>query len=96
MVKLATDYLDMCVVGTQQATLVGMLWYIDGIEKTNPSADEVNEALTQRASIYVQYVNSAVVFSSHGTLRSITAEDIRRAGSQYHREFAAALKTQKK
>lgn len=34
-----------------EATLVGMHWYIDGLDKTIPNADEVNTALASRPYI---------------------------------------------
>jgi hypothetical protein len=92
IVKLATDYLDQCAVENQQATLVGMLWHIDRLDRSIPLVDEVNEALTLRASVYVQQVNGAVVFTSRGAQRIITSEELRQAGNQYHKEFAAVLK----
>lgn len=51
VVKLATDYLDQCAAENQQATLVGMHWYIDGHDKTLPLLKEVNEALMQAANV---------------------------------------------
>jgi hypothetical protein len=92
VVKLATEYLDQCAAENQQATLVGMHWYIDGRDKTLPLLEEVNEALMQRASVYVQRVNGAVVFSSIGSERVVTVEDMKRADKQYRKEFAVALK----
>ena len=92
VVKLATEYLDQCSARNQQATLVGMHWYIDGRDKTLPMLEEVNEALMQRASVYVQRLNGEVVFASSGSERAITAEDMKRADKQYRKEFAVALK----
>lgn len=92
VVKLATEYLDQCTAKNQPATLVGMHWYIDGLNKTIPMLDEVNEALMQRASVYVQRLNGAVVFVSSGSERTITAEDMKRADKQYRKEFAVTLR----
>ena len=92
VVRLAVEYLDQCAAKNQQATLVGMHWYIDGRDKTLPLLEEVNDALMQRSSVYVQRANGAVVFASSGSERTVTAEDMKEADKQYRKEFGAALK----
>jgi exopolysaccharide biosynthesis predicted pyruvyltransferase EpsI len=92
VVKLATEYLDQRNSENHQATLVGMHWYIDGRNKTLPTLEEVNEALSKRANVRVQRLHGAVVFGLGGTKRAVTIEDMRKADKSYRKEFAAALK----
>ena len=92
VIKLGTEYLDHCAATNEQATLVGMHWYIDGRNKTLPLLEEVNEALAQRPSFHVKRERGAVVFASAGSEPIVTAEDMRLADKQYRKEFAAALR----
>ena len=92
VINIAVEYLDGCAATNQRATLVGMLWHVDGRNKTLPLVEEVNEALKQRPSICVERVDSLVLFGLHGSERAITVEDMRGADKQYRKEFAAALR----
>jgi hypothetical protein len=92
VVKLATEYLDQCAAQNQKATLVGMHWHIDALNKTLPSLEEVNEALAKRPSVFAQRANGEVVFTSVGSTRFVTNDDMKQADTQYRKEFAAALK----
>jgi hypothetical protein len=92
IVKLATDYLDQCAAESTKATLVGMHWHIDGSDKSLPLLDEVNEALSQRPSVYVQRINNEVVFTQTGTERAITTDDMKLADKQYRKEFSVVLR----
>jgi len=91
VVKLATEYLDDCTANKSPATLVGMHWYIDGRNKTLPSTEEVNAALSQRPSLGVERIEGRVIFTVNGK-HTVTKEDMREADSQYRREFARKLK----
>ena len=96
VVELATEYLDQCSAKNQKATLVGMHWYIDGRDKTLPSLEEVNLALVQRSSIYVQRIDGNVAFASSGSERAVTNHDMKLADENYREEFPAALRKLKK
>jgi hypothetical protein len=90
VVGLGIAYLDECAATGQQPTLVGMHWYIDSRNKTLPLTEEVNAALAQRP-FFVRREGS-VVFATEGSERSVTDEDMRRAGKRYNKEFWAAYR----
>lgn len=92
IVKLATEYLDQCALANKEATLVGMHWHIDSGDKTIPLLAELNQALEQRPSIFVRRESGEVIFSSTGTERTLTQEDMKLAFKRYEKEFAAALR----
>jgi hypothetical protein len=92
VVDLAVEYLDECQNSGRLATLVGMHWHIDGRNKTLPLLSEVNEALARRAQVFVSRPNGDVVFSHHGTERSVTADDMHQADKQYRAEFSKELR----
>jgi hypothetical protein len=91
VVSFAKEYLDRRFSENKEATLVGMCWYIDGRDKTIPLLDEVNEALRQHVSAYVQRADGIVSFTSTGHDRNITADDLEQAIASYRQEFAVAL-----
>jgi hypothetical protein len=91
-VKLATKYLDYCFEKNKEATLVGMLNEVDYRERVILNLEEVNEALTQRPSVYVQRVDEKVIFSSTNGDRAITAADLQQGIEDYRDWFAAEFK----
>lgn len=91
VVNLATEYFNQCADRGATGTLVGMHWYIDGRDKTLPLVGEINEALKKQPSVFVTRENAFVVFSTDGTERTVTSEDMKQADKQYRREFAAAV-----
>ena len=86
-VKLATDFLDSKLRENHEATLVEMLFYADAYGKLVLSVDEVNEALNQRPSVYVERRGGRIVFSAKGTERSVSPEDHEENCKAYSTEF---------
>ena len=91
IVHFIIEYLDHCGTSHEDATLVGMHWYVDGREKTVPDVDEVNKALKKRPTIYVQRGANGVVFASSGTDRTVTADDMAQAQRQYAEALRVAV-----
>ena len=79
VVRLITEYFDECATSKSQATLVGILGYVDYRNKTLPMVEEVNEALRQRPSA-LTYVPL------------VSVEQMRQADRQYRKRFSQALK----
>jgi hypothetical protein len=96
IVSLAVEYLDACQASGRQTTLVGMHWHIDGRNRTVPSLNEVNEALSLRPQLLVSRQGGNVVFSPTGTERDVTPDDMRRADNQYRSEFSAEFRNLRK
>lgn len=92
VVKLAIEYLDQYLGTDEPATLVTMLNYIDAHDKTIAVAEEVNEALRQRPSVYVHRTSTMLEFNSTGSDQTVTEDDVRRAFDIYGEEFSAAYK----
>ena len=92
VVKLAIEYLDQYLETNEPATLVTMLHYIDAHDKTIAVAEEVNEALRRRPSIYVHRTSARLEFNFTGSDQTVTEDDVRRAFDIYHEEFWAAYK----
>src|SRR5579863_3111023 len=86
-VKLATDFLDKKLGENHETTLVEMLFYADARGKLVLSVDEVNEALNQRPSVYVERREGRIVFSAKGTERSISPQDHEQNCKAYSTEF---------
>jgi high-affinity K+ transport system ATPase subunit B len=92
VVALALKYLDYCFEKDKEATLVGMLNEVDYRDRVILNKDEVNKALKQRPSAYVQRMNAKVIFVSSDGDRTITAEDLEKGIEDYRNWFAAELK----
>ena len=92
VVNWATKYLDKCFEAHEPATLVDMLNYIDYFERDIAVTEEVNEALRQRPSVYVQRESARIEFTSTGSNRMVTDDDMRRAFDIYEKEFWALNK----
>lgn len=92
VVSRIKSYLDLRFSEQREATLVDMLWYVDGLDKMIPVLDEVNEALRQHASAYVQRAGGKVTFTPIGSERTVAADDLEQAFFSYREQFAAALK----
>ena len=91
-VKFATEYLDKEFAKGESADLVGMLNHVDYFERVVMVLEEVNEALKQRPSVYVQRVDGKIVFNQSGGDRAIREEDLRRNVQMYHDWFQAKYK----
>lgn len=91
-VSLAKEYLDLRFSESKEATLVGMLWYIDGRDKIILLLDEVNETLRQHASVYVQRADGKIIFALTGSDRTVKADELEQAIIDYRNEFAAAFR----
>lgn len=83
----AVEYLDQCLKHNSPASLVDMLGYIDHKQKAIPSAEEINQALAQRATVRVGRENRAVFFTQEGSRRAVTEEDLEDAYSAYREKF---------
>ncbi|MGA2276442.1 MAG: hypothetical protein ABSG00_02470 [Terracidiphilus sp.] len=92
VVKLATEYLDQCLAKSEPATLIAMLGYIDSQDKTIAVAEEVNEALRQRPSVYLRREDGRLEFTTAGSDRIVTPDDVRRAFMIYDEQFWAKQK----
>jgi hypothetical protein len=92
VVELAAEYLGQSADANGNATLVGLLWYVDSRDKSVPNADEVNAALQRQAGTMVARSAGVVSFSQSGTSHTITEADLRTAYEQYRAEFAALLR----
>lgn len=96
VVQLVTQYLDQCRNNGMAATLVGLHWHVDRVDRSIPSAEEINEALRQRKDAYVERTNEGTSFVGSGTERTVTAEDMKRAREQYSKEFWGAFRRLKR
>jgi hypothetical protein len=90
-VSRAKEYLDLRFSESKEATLVEMLWYIDGHDKIIPMLDELNETLRQHASVYVQRADGKIIFAPTGSNRTVKAHELEQAIIEYRNEFAAAF-----
>lgn len=88
-VKYATEYLDKQFSKGEPADLVGMLNHVDYFERVVMVLNEVNDALRQRPSVYVQRVDGRIVFNQSAGDREITEEDLDRNVRLYHQWFEA-------
>lgn len=97
-VSRAAAYLDNCLEQSREPALVEMLEFVDAFDKVILNREEVNEALKQRPSIFVNRIEGRIVFSLTGTEREITEDDLRLNFEIYIKQFQAryqALKNQK-
>jgi len=93
-VKFATEYLDRQFASGEPADLVGMLNHVDYCERVVMVPEEVNEALKQRPSVYVQQVNGRVILNQSSGDREITDEDLNRNVRMYYEWFESYYKPQ--
>ena len=88
-VQFAVEYLDKCLSKREQATLVGMIRYVDAFERVVAQLDEVNDALAQRPLVRLQRIEGKVIFDVTGSDRTVTPEDMAQAHADYIRESCA-------
>jgi hypothetical protein len=91
-VNLALKYLDECSLKGKQASLVGMLEYVDYYERVVLVLDEVNEVLTQRPSLCFDSVDGQILFKTGLGRHEMTSEELMRGVQAYHGDFWARYK----
>jgi hypothetical protein len=91
-VKLAVEYLQRHFANGEPADLVGMLNYVDYFERVVMVREEVQDALKQCPSVYVQRAAGRVIFTQSSGDREITEEDLNRNVQMYHDEFWATYR----
>ena len=88
-VKFAVEYLDRRFANGEHADLVGMLKHVDYFERVVIVREEVQEALKERPSVFMQRVDGRVIFTKTFGGREITDEDLERNTQMYRDEFWA-------
>jgi len=86
-VKLAVEYLERCFAKGEPADLVGMLNHVDYFERVVMVREEVQDALKECPSVYLQRVDGRVIFTQSFGDRQIIEEDVNRNIQMYHDKF---------
>jgi len=91
-VKFAVEYLDRQFAKGNPTDLIGMLNHVDYFERVVMVVEEVNEALKERPSVYVQRIDGRIVFNQSSGDREITEEDLSRNVQIYYEWFKVQYK----
>ncbi|MBK7643913.1 MAG: hypothetical protein IPJ19_12845 [Planctomycetes bacterium] len=74
-----------------EASLVGLLCYIDHFEHTFPTLAELQLVLAEPGALHAVRMGSRIVFRVEGPTLELTPEDLAQAHEQQRREVAATL-----